>query len=70
MARGARFLNETPWSCKFNQYFSFARSIAWYIQHTLLWRWMVYSRATTSAMADRVALAEGFLVFVDISRTG
>lgn len=22
MARGARFLNETPWSCKSNQYFS------------------------------------------------
>lgn len=29
------------------------------IQHTRLWRWMVYSRATTSAMAERVAA--GFL---------
>lgn len=29
---------------------------------TLLWRWMVYSRATTSAMAERWVLPVGFLV--------
>ena len=28
---------------------------------------MVYSRATTSAMADREALPAGFLVFVDMA---
>ena len=31
-------------------------------QHTRLWRWMVYSRATTSAMALRWVLPEAFLV--------
>jgi hypothetical protein len=29
-------------------------------QHTRLWRWMVYSRATTSAMALRPPLPAGF----------
>lgn len=32
-------------------------------QHTRLWRWIVYSRATTSAMALRPVLPAGFLVF-------
>lgn len=31
-------------------------------QHTRLWRWIVYSRATTSAMALRWVLPEAFLV--------
>lgn len=35
-------------------------------KHTLLWRWMVYSRATTSAMAERPCLPV-FLVVDDIS---
>jgi hypothetical protein len=30
---------------------------------------MVYSRATTSAMAERVGLVAGFLVLVDISKS-
>ena len=30
------------------------------MERTRLWRWMVYSRATTSAMADRVVV--GFLL--------
>jgi len=35
-------------------------------QRTRLWRWMVYSRATTSAMALRPVLpADGFLVVVE-----
>ena len=37
-------------------------------QHTRLWRWMVYSRATTSAIALRWVLPEAFLV-EDISAT-
>ena len=37
------------------------------IAHTRLCRWMVYSRATTSAMALRPALPDaGFLVFVSL----
>lgn len=35
-------------------------------KRTLLWRWMVYSRATTSAMAERPCLPV-FLVVDDIS---
>lgn len=31
-------------------------------QHTRLWRWIVYSRATTSAIALRWVLPAGFLV--------
>jgi hypothetical protein len=38
-------------------------------KRTLLWRWMVYSRATTSAMAERWALPEDFLAD-DISEAG
>jgi hypothetical protein len=37
------------------------------LQHTRLWRWMVYSRATTSAMALRVVLPAGFFAAEDIS---
>ena len=33
-------------------------------ERTLLWRWMVYSRATTSSMAERPLLPAGFLVWV------
>lgn len=34
-------------------------------QHTRLCRWIVYSRATTSAMALRWVLPAGFLVFAE-----
>lgn len=70
MARGALFLKETP--CSLNRSVSnpsshplsgsapggFVRSAG---RRTLLCMWMVYSRATTSAMAERWALPVGFL---------
>lgn len=73
MARGARFLKETPWTCVIwkIRYQSSARCQLIKLkptihglhqtEHTRLCRWMVYSRATTSAMALRPAL--GFWVF-------
>ena len=36
-------------------------------QHTRLWRWIVYSRATTSAMALRWVLPAGFFALGAIS---
>lgn len=45
--------------------FSSSASV-WKEKRTLLWRWMVYSRATTSEMAERPCLPV-FLVVDDIS---
>jgi hypothetical protein len=36
-------------------------------QHTRLWRWIVYSRATTSAMAERPVLPAAFFAVGAIS---
>jgi hypothetical protein len=62
MARGALFLKVTPCSCpELNQHPNTHHSWLGSIQRisrTRLCRWMVYSRATTSAMAERW----GFLV--------
>lgn len=64
MARGALFLKVAPWSCieeKKSQSPSpvtISASFPHYLaisgaERTLLCMWMVYSRATTSAMAER-----------------
>ena len=65
MALGALFLKVTPWSCLHHQHLS-PLSVPRRCVLTRLWRWMVYSRATTSAMAERWVLPVGFLVADDI----
>ena len=61
IAFGALFLKLTPWSWP-NSQRSAHLSRPNFASHTRLCMWMVYSRATTSAMAERVAFPVGFLV--------
>lgn len=52
----------TPCICVRGQYFVFVRLVdCSVVLLTRLCMWMVYSRATTSAMAERWVLPEGFL---------
>lgn len=67
MALGALFLKVTPCSYPFSQHPNSnpaedtVKKQKKTKKHTRLCMWMVYSRATTSAMAERVAFPEGFL---------
>ena len=60
IAFGALFLKLTPWSWP-NSQRSVHVSHPSFASHTRLCMWTVYSRATTSAMAERVAFPVGFL---------